>query len=182
MKFFKWLLYLLALSAFIWFVFFRPMNNNSSLTAIETENTDISENSEYQVEQETIADQSTIEDGGLDTDLQTENGTTNTETITNSTETTNKTATTFPEAKTNIRSSSINLNSKYLIVVGSFGKKSNADRMLRRVKKSGKDGVITKIRGLHRVVTASTDDSGDAKNLRAHFTHIYKEQAFVLEQ
>ena len=66
--------------------------------------------------------------------------------------------------------------------MGSFGKKSNADRMLQRVKDSGKEGVITNIRGLHRVVTASSDDHSDAKDLRAHFTHIYKEQAFILTQ
>jgi hypothetical protein len=77
---------------------------------------------------------------------------------------------------------SVNINSKYLIVVGSFGVKSNADRMLKRVQDSGKEGTITLIRGLHRVVTASTDDQNDAQQLRAHFTHIYKEQAFILEQ
>jgi hypothetical protein len=76
----------------------------------------------------------------------------------------------------------VNINNKYLIVVGSFGVKSNADRMLKRVKDSGKEGTITLIRGLHRVVTASTDDQNDAQQLRAHFTHVYKEQAFILEQ
>ena len=53
--------------------------------------------------------------------------------------------------------------------------------MLKRVKNDGNEAVITTVNGMHRVVTGSTDDLSNAKSLRDHFTHIYKETAFILE-
>ena len=78
----------------------------------------------------------------------------------------------------NTNSTNINLNKRYLIVVGSFGVKSNANRMLRKLINAGNDGVITSIKGLHRVVVASTNDKNEAINLRLQFT----EPAFILRQ
>lgn len=159
MNFLKWFAYSIAFCAFVWFVFFRPLTSNST-SELAGADADTTENMD-----QPTGDNSTIEDVG-NTDSYTE-----TEDIEE----------TFAETEPEINGS-INLNSSYLIIVGSFGKKSNADRMLQRVKDSGKEGVITNIRGLHRVVTASSDDHSDAKDLRAHFTHIYKEQAFILTQ
>jgi hypothetical protein len=156
MNFLKWFAYSIAFCAFVWFVFFRPLTSNST-SELARADADTTENVDQPTE-----DNSTIEDVE------------NTDSYTEIEETFAKT-----EPETN---GSINLNSSYLIIVGSFGKKSNADRMLQRVKDSGKEGVITNIRGLHRVVTASSDDHSDAKALRAHFTHIYKERAFILAQ
>ena len=169
MNFLKWFAYSIAFCAFVWFVFFRPLTSNST-SELARADADTTENVDQPTE-----DNSTIEDVE-NTDSYTETDEIvpeNTE-IEEIEETFAKT-----EPETN---GSINLNSSYLIIVGSFGKKSNADRMLQRVKDSGKEGVITNIRGLHRVVTASSDDHSDAKALRAHFTHIYKERAFILAQ
>ena len=156
MNFLKWFAYSIAFCAFVWFVFFRPLTSNST-SELARADADTTENVDQPTE-----DNSTIEDVE------------NTDSYTEIEETFAKT-----EPETN---GSINLNSSYLIIVGSFGKKSNADRMLQRVRDSGKEGVITNIRGLHRVVAASSDDHSDAKALRAQFTHIYKEQAFILTQ
>jgi hypothetical protein len=166
MNFFKWSLYLLALSAFIWFVFFKPLGGTAPIKVLTESETAIPEEeaSEY-LPESTIEDTETV-----DADI------TESETLPEEFE--NEEITVHPPAT----NGSVNINSKYLIVVGSFGVKSNADRMLKRVKDSGKEGTITLIRGLHRVVTASTDDQNDAQQLRDHFTHIYKEQAFILEQ
>jgi cell division protein FtsN len=159
MNFLKWFAYSIAFCAFVWFVFFRPLTSNST-SELARADADTTENVDQPTE-----DNSTIEDVE------------NTDSYTEIEEIEETFAKTEPETN-----GSINLNSSYLIIVGSFGKKSNADRMLQRVKDSGKEGVITNIRGLHRVVTASSDDHSDAKALRAHFTHIYKERAFILAQ
>jgi hypothetical protein len=167
MNFLKWFAYSIAFCAFVWFVFFRPLTFNLTsgiADAVSLDDVDLP-----------TEDNSTIEDvENTDSYTETEEVISENTEIVDLEETFAETA---PETK-----GSINLNSSYLVIVGSFGKKSNADRMLQRVKDSGKEGVITNIRGLHRVVAASSDDHSDAKALRAHFTHIYKEQAFILTQ
>ena len=173
MNFLKWFGYLALCAAFIWFVFFRPLSSNSA--EISNTNSELNEG--------TIDENSTIEDINdiaESSDYSTDN--TSDESIDEqSSNTSNDVAESNPSNNTSA-DGSINLDSKYLIVVGSFGNKANADRMLRRVKSDGKEGKMTLIRGLHRIVTASTNDQADAKNLRDHFTHIYKEQAFILKQ
>ena len=167
MNFLKWFAYSIAFCAFVWFVFFRPLTSNSTSEIIGS---DTAEKGDLP-----RAENPTIEDvENTDSYTATEEVVSENTEIVGLEETFAETA---PETK-----GSINLNSSYLVIVGSFGKKSNADRMLQRVKDSGKEGVITNIRGLHRVVAASSDDHSDAKALRAHFTHIYKEQAFILTQ
>lgn len=170
----KWLGYLALCAAFVWFVFFRPFNSNSA-ELVNSDNTQIEDANDASSTIEDIddvADNSDYSDNDADYD-NTGDDNSNTDAVDNST--TNNSSTSSGDG-------SINLDSKYLIVVGSFGNKANADRMLNRVKSDGKDGKMTLIRGLHRVVTASTNDQADAKNLRDHFTHIYKEQAFILKQ
>jgi len=164
----KWLGYILLLGLFIWFVFFRKFNpfatNPNSITTKATQ----------EILDENTTSEDTKDDSFLDEKIESTPAIDNyEEPISPSTETTQPT-----EQKP---SNGINLNQKYLIVVGSFGKKANADKMLKRVLKDGNQGVITTINGLFRVVTSSTDDLTNAKKLRDHFTHIYKETAFILE-
>lgn len=163
MNFIKWLGYISLCGLFIWFVFFRKVDANA---ATQDNETNISETI---TDDNTTADSDNVSDNS---DLTEENP----EEVDNSqvVEPSNSTPIVSKEG--------INLNSKYLIVVGSFGVKSNSAKMLKRVKDSGKDGVVRYINGLHRVITASTDNEADAENLKAHFTHIYKERAFILEQ
>jgi hypothetical protein len=169
MNFLKWFAYSIAFCAFVWFVFFRPLTSNSTSEIIGSGSDTAEKGDLPTVENPTIED---IEN--TDSFTETE------EIVPENTEIVDIEET-FAETEPE-KNGSINLNSSYLIIVGSFGKKYNADRMLQRVRDSGKEGVITNIRGLHRVVAASSDDHSDAKALRAHFTHIYKEQAFILTQ
>ena len=166
MNFFKWSLYLLALVAFIWVVFFRPLDASIEANELATTEETVPEEAvtDYQPVS-TIEDIETIEEDitdaetvpeGLDTDQMTED----------------------PPASDGI----INLNSKYLIVVGSFGVKANADRMLKHVQNNGIDATLTLIRGLNRVVIASTNSEVEAEQLLDQFTHTFNEPAFILEQ
>ena len=171
----KWFLYSFAFSAFVWFVFFKPVDYNTSL-ATQSNNEEIPEELDtytdmpgkeeeeitYDIDHESIEDtmqivneETSVIDFPLDVIDNTAGDYTDSENI-----------------------NSINLNKRYLIVVGSFGVKSNANRMLRKLKEGGSDGIITTIRGLHRVVMASTDDKTEAISLRLQFT----EPAFILRQ
>ena len=169
MNFLKWFAYSIAFCAFVWFVFFRPLTSNSTSEIIGSGSDTAEKGDLPTVENATIEDVENMDNYTETAEIVPEN----TEMV--------DIEETFAETEPE-KNGSINLNSSYLIIVGSFGKKSNADRMLQRVRDSGKEGVITNIRGLHRVVAASSDDHSDAKALRAHFTHIYKEQAFILTQ
>ena len=172
MKFLKWFGYISLLLLFVWFVFLRGISFNSEKkedTASVTENMEEVENNDFVDDEASFIDESNEEayqEEAMDEEL-TEEDVQEQEVI---------------EEVSPISTGGIDLSKKYLIVVGSFGNRSNADRMLKRVKDSGKDGVIEKIRGLNRVITASSDDQNDAQNLRDHFTHIYKETAFILER
>lgn len=164
----KWLGYILLVSLFVWFVFFRKLglfSANTNNVVVKTE--------QAQIDNESTTLSDPIDDAFVDE---------NTES--------NETPSDFPEinepetlqtSANTKQTNGINLNQRYLIVVGSFGKKANADRMLKRVKNDGNEAVITTVNGMHRVVTGSTDDLSNAKSLRDHFTHIYKETAFILE-
>ena len=169
MNFLKWFAYSIAFCAFVWFVFFRPLTSNSTSEIIGSGSDTAEKGNLPTLENATIEDVDNMDNYTETEEIVPEN----TEIV--------DIEETFAETEPE-KNGSINLNSSYLIIVGSFGKKSNADRMLQRVRDSGKEGVITNIRGLHRVVAASSDDHSDAKALRAHFTHIYKEQAFILTQ
>ncbi len=171
MKLFKWLLYIVAFSAFVGYVFFWPLEDKKALA--EQANTD-----EQSIESEIAADETNSETGEIDYNQDIENN----ETTTSEDDVAISDEPVVETPIEEVNSTGIDLSNRYLIVVGSFGVKANANRMLRRVQKSGKDGVIAYINGLHRVVTASTDDESDAKNLRSHFTHIYKQEAFILKQ
>ena len=169
MNFLKWFAYSIAFCAFVWFVFFRPLTSNYTAEIIGS-GSDTAEQGDMPIAENAIIEDVENKDRYTETE----------EIVPKNTEIVDLEETfaeTTPKTK-----GSINLNSSYLVIVGSFGKKSNADRMLQRVKDSGKEGMITNIRGLHRVVAASSDDHSDAKDLRAHFTNIYKEQAIILTE
>ena len=168
MNILKWLGYILLLGLFIWFVFFRNFRFNTDKTEpIQDSETLASEPTPMVDDEASFIDQP-IEEFQSEEPLE--------EFVEDDVELE------VLEEASDISSTGIDLNKKYLIVVGSFGSRSNAERMLKRVQESGKDGKIEKIRGLNRVITASSDDQNDAQNLRDHFTHIYKETAFILER
>ena len=170
MNFGKWFLYFIGFGAFVWFVFFRPMGNGSALASTEKgdaqqEETDPSSTDQY--------DNTNTEDG-IDYSETDEDYATDVETET--------VEPTEDKSESIASGNSINLDSRYLIVVGSFGVKANADRLLKKTIADGRDAKTKYINGLHRVVAAASDDEANAKDLRAHFTHVYKVKAFILEQ
>ncbi len=155
MNILKWLGYFILLGLFIWFVFFRNYSfNQASKQTIDQEIENLENND---IDEPILGDDTSFVDE-----------------VDNAEEE-------FSENDNNSESTNICLNKKYLIVVGSFGNIKNAERLLNRVKMNGNNGTIKNINGLNRVITASTNDEGDAKNLKEHFTNIFKERAFILE-
>lgn len=184
MNFLKWFTYILAFTAFVWFVFFRPTNLSnlfaaSDPTAVdqgetsgtEEPTTDITSDSidPYVEDTASYADESTVGDVIDDTYTETTTDETIDESTTDATDVVNS-------------SGSINVNDPYLLLVGSFSKRSNAENFLRKLQSKGKEGVIKEIRGLHRVIAASTGDKADSKNILDQFTQRYNMEAFVLKQ
>ncbi|MGB0850343.1 MAG: SPOR domain-containing protein [Bacteroidia bacterium] len=166
----KWFLYISALGAFIWYVFLRDIDSKASQTSAENQEevleNQLSEPEEVEEEYVTEKQKAFIED-------------TTSETITEeviSEEVPEAVETTTEEKP--LENAAINLSDKYLVVVGSFGNKSNADRMLKKVQDQGFDGVITKINGLHRVVVSSSNSEEDAERTNKEFP----EAGFVLAQ
>ena len=164
MNLIKWFAYLTLCGTFIWFVFFKPLHIKSA----ETITTDSEYSEDLPVDTSSVAFIDTtesypLEEVSVDTPEEQAN-----ERI-------------KQEIKTGI-SDGINVNAKYLVVVGSFSVKSNAEKLLAKLKKIGKDAVITNIKGLHRIVTASSDNAVDAQNLRHQYAQSVEEKAFVLEQ
>lgn len=170
MTFVKWFLYISALGAFIWYVFLRDLDSDISQPVSENQeevSEDLTTESEQLEEEYVIADQDTFQND------------TATETVAE--EVIAEEDTEFVESTSDEQPTageSINLNDKFLVVVGSFGNKSNADRMLKKVQDQGFEAVITKINGLHRVVVSSSNNEVDAERTNKEFP----EAGFVLAQ
>ena len=164
MNLIKWFGYLALCAAFIWFVFFKPLHINSAETVLHD-----SENIEEIPAENSLI---TVNDTFKETPL---------EDVTSDMPEEQPSEPIKEEIKTE-NSNSINVNAKYLVVVGSFSVKANADRFLAKIKINGKDVVVTRIRGLHRVVAASSDNELNAQNLRNLYAQSIEEKAFVLER
>ena len=76
----------------------------------------------------------------------------------------------------------INTNESYLVLVGSFGKLSNANRMLNKVEKLGLPGTVKKIGRLHRVIIASSSNKKSATEIKNRHNKTFDEKPYVLEQ
>lgn len=183
LKFIKWLLYFLSLGAFIWFVYFKPIDFNfktlwdkENITAVnaasgeaDTAQQQIAQN----IDQVKIQDAKNpsvvkkIDDKIIDSPAKVED---NTEIENNE----------IPEKIQ--PSESINLQDSYLVLVGSFGKHSNAKRMLKIVEKNGIRAVIKKIGKLHRVIIASSNTEQEANVVKETYKKTFGETPYVLLQ
>ena len=76
----------------------------------------------------------------------------------------------------------INTNESYLVLVGSFGKLSNANRMLNKVEKLGLPGTVKKIGRLHRVIIASSSNKKSATEIKNRHNKMFDEKPYVLGQ
>ena len=79
-------------------------------------------------------------------------------------------------------STGIQLGDKYLVVVGSFGSKANANKLEKSLRKKGMEVTQTKIRNLNRVVIASATDEASAEAIKSDYLQKTGASAFVLEQ
>jgi cell division protein FtsN len=171
MKFMKWFLYAIAFGAFVWYVFLRQN--------VKTESTNMEEPA-IASNVDDATDINSDDDSFVDENIQPDEVFDDASEETSDESSSNEESPVVEESEVN-ESKGVDLTKKYLIVIGSFGVKSNAEKVKQRIRNEGKAAEVKYINGLHRVIPASTDDRTDAKNLRAHFTHIYKEQAFILE-
>lgn len=182
MKVLQWILYFVLLGAFVWFVFFRDVLSFASSDSSAPNATEESVNDESTSNEDTyLDDEATFVDETVEPDIFTD---TEFETpIDEESEVVvDEPMNLQPENETSNTEGTIDLSKKYLVIVGSFGKLSNAERMLKRVENSGNKAVITKINGLNRVVAAATNNSTIADQKRDEFTALFKERAFILEQ
>lgn len=158
---FKWILYGLAFIGFLWFVFIRntplsdfPKDSKGNIVIGEYSDSAEGNNEEFVDDEGSFVDETDQIEPNLEEELE------NTEEET---------------------SDVLDENKAFLIVVGSFGDKTNADKMLEKVMNDGHNGKIIYKDPLYRVIAASTDDLSDAKQLQDHFTHAYGVKAFVLK-
>ena len=83
---------------------------------------------------------------------------------------------------TKIEKEEISTNKPYLVLVGSFGKLTNAQKMLKRVERKGLNGIIKKIGSLHRVIIASSLSEQDAIAVKNQHKKTFGEVPYVLKQ
>ena len=83
---------------------------------------------------------------------------------------------------TKIEKEEISTNKPYLVIVGSFGKLTNAQKMLKRVERKGLNGNIKKIGNLHRVIIASSLNEQDAIDVKNQNKKTFEEVPYVLKQ
>lgn len=186
MNLLKWLAYLVLVFAFVWFVFFRPFGrkfdsiseNNHINLQLDNQNSEIDD---AEIDENYAVDAINSDDAS--TGIKQSDGAA-------------KNRANLPDDKTDIKenyktteipndavlANGVNLDKRYLIVVGSFGIKSNADKLLKTLYTNGLNGGIVKIGGLHRVVVASSNNEKAAKQAHKEFTHDHQKPAFVLKQ
>ncbi len=187
MNFLKWLAYFVAVFAFIWFVFFRPVGDKMTTTSETTRDTspkpeeknseieDFADLEIYDSDTVIIIDSQTNiaeNEGELESDAYDIQQTP----ILEETTTTNETPIDV------VSSNRVNLDENYLIVVGSFKVMNNAKNLLKTFEEMDFGGKITKINGLHRVVIASSNNEVVARQTLKEFTKNYQKPAFVLKQ
>jgi cell division protein FtsN len=154
----KWIIYILALLGFLWFVFIRnsPMSDFPRDDQGNIRIGEYSDSSEYEDTDDPIDDESAFVEEEPIASIDTTPVNSDQEEL-------------------------LDANKRFLIVVGSFGDRSNAEKMLEKVLDDGHDGKIIFKEPLYRVIAAATDDLNDAKQLQDHFTHAYGVKAFVLK-
>lgn len=76
----------------------------------------------------------------------------------------------------------IRLNDSYLVLIGSFGKLSNAQKMVKRAEAKNIPAKIKKIGRLHRVIIFSSNSEKEAKFTEQIYQNTFSEKPFVLAQ
>ncbi len=191
----KWIAYILALGAFIWYVFLRgtdfSFDDKSSVQAevssqIESDYTDSSENiepidaSEY-VEEAT--DDYFAEDSSESTVYEEEVSVSEIPEDLNITTIESETPETEATSSNEVEiDESLNTNASFLLIVGSFGNKSNADRLLKKVKSEYPKSTVTFTNGLNRVIVSSFNDEEAAEVAKSQYIQNTGGSAFVLAQ
>ena len=161
LKIFHWLLYLISLSLFVWFVFFKPRNfelQNLFDTA-KTKSENIARVDTLTKLIKKVPKKIKI-DSTLLVAKQEEQD----------------------DNPSKVSEIAINTNNSYLVLVGSFGQLTNAQKMLRKVEIAGLNGVVKKIGRLHRVIIASSMKEKDAIIVKNRHEKTFGEVPYVLRQ
>ena len=167
-----WLLYVTSLCLFVWFVFFKP--TDFSIQNIYAEN-------KPSINQETVK---------IDIPKTAETNLSNDDSVAlvdtpqgeiKPQKDSLKTKKIIIERVAD-EQTEINTNQPYLVLVGSFGKLSNANRMLKRLEKLGLPGTLKKIGRLHRVIIASSSSKKSATEIKNRHNKTFDETPYVLEQ
>ena len=80
------------------------------------------------------------------------------------------------------KESMVRLNDTYLVLIGSFGKLSNAQKMVKRAEAKNIPAKIKKIGRLHRVIIFSSNSEKEAKLNEQIHQNTFNEKPFVLVQ
>ena len=197
MTFIKWFLYFLALGAFIWYVFLRKItaealkpaaieavseleNIDSDSVANQTDQTEDTDLSEEEIWEDIDSSVIVSNDDWSESDnvVPVENPKDEED---NESEIGNQESS---ESEPIVEKplTQLNLDARYLVVIGSFGSKANANRLLDKVSQIYPDSEISFINGLNRVVIASYDEENAAEQKKSNYISSTGGSAFVLAQ
>lgn len=83
---------------------------------------------------------------------------------------------------TSVGSSNLNLDSPYLLVVGSFGSKANANRLQKKLTSGYPNATVKYINGLNRVIISTYNSEEEAERQKSNYISATGGSAFVLAQ
>ncbi len=194
MTFIKWFLYFLALGAFIWYVFLREITAEAlkpaAIEAVsELENID-SDSVDNQTEDTDLSEEEIWEDADSSVIVSNDDWSESDDVVPvenpkdeedNESEIDNQESS---ESEPIVEKplTQLNLDARYLVVIGSFGSKANANRLLDKVSQIYPDSEISFINGLNRVVIASYDEENAAEQKKSNYISSTGGSAFVLAQ
>lgn len=168
MNIWKWFLYVIALSAFIGFIFFREVAIDGEIVDEDTQATSTPEETEISQDTDTAEEYYAEDDIVQPADEYEIEDPTTEQSTSNDTEYTGG-------------NTSINTEARYLIVIGSFGVKANANRLMKTSIDKGQNAKIKYINGLHRVIVASAESELQAENIKEYFLQKQDVSSFILE-
>lgn len=186
----KWIAYILALGAFIWYVFLRgnELRFDKNSTRQQDANSQLeSQLSDYSEEYKTIDTFKYSADNDIYFSEDTSESIACEEVDSPYKETEVATEESLaPSVETILQeeavNESLNTQAPFLLVVGSFGKKSNASRLLKKVKIDYPQSTISMLNGLNRVIVSSYENKESAEIAKIQYIKNTGGSAFVLAQ
>ena len=160
MRILKWALYFIALFAFVWFVFLREYTQSlfaSEMNTVETVDT---------LEEAELVDEWITEGDTAVSEVFEEFEPAEEFAVVEEAEAVQEDPKPFVEETPTSFPSTINTSDHYLVIIGSFSSRTNANKLSERVQAKGIAAEIVEINGLMRVVVASSNDRKEAERLK----------------